>query len=380
MREQKLKAFSTRPSVFDTRLMRILDTVADGIVVMDDTGRVLMLNHACEEMFGYAAMDVVGNDVGVLMSPDHAELHQLFVDHYIETNEKRIIGASREVSGRHRDGSEIPIELSVGEAVTPEGRQFIGVMRDLRARKIMESRLAEAQSQLMQMTRINAMDEMSAAIAHELNQPLTAITLYLQALRRKYALALDSNADADVLELLDKAMRETNRAGKIVQRVSQFIEKREPKRTPVALEPLIDDCIDLMTLGYKATNVDVRRETPNSGLIFNVDPVQIQQILVNLIRNGIETVQGQPIQAVGISVAVDAHDVKVSVSDTGPGISPDLVPNLFSAFTGAKRQGLGLGLTISRAIAQNHGGDLTVDPGGNGRGATFTLRLPRNDA
>ena len=162
--------------------------------------------------------------------------------------------------------------------------------------------------------------------------------------------------------------------------IDAFIEKREPKRTPVALEPLIDDCIDLMTLGYKATNVDVRRETPNSGLIFNVDPVQIQQILVNLIRNGIETVQGQPIQAVGISVAVDAHDVKVSVSDTGPGISPDLVPNLFSAFTGAKRQGLGLGLTISRAIAQNHGGDLTVDPGGNGRGATFTLRLPRNDA
>jgi two-component system sensor kinase FixL len=374
MREDHSRGMSVSPSVSEARLASVLGTAVDGIVVMDDVARIILFNKACETLFGYSAEEVRGKNVKMLMPADYAHEHDGYLSHYLETGEKRIIGIGREVRGRHRDGTEFPIELSVGEAATPEGRQFIGIMRDLRPRKAVERRLAEAQAQLVNMTRISALDEMGAAIAHELNQPLTAIMLYLQAARRKASAG--GAPDEKLVEIVDKGVREAERASQIIQRMRGFVEKRDPERRPVAMATLIRECLELVMLGDAHSGVTVSAEIPDDLPEISADPVQIQQVLVNLVRNALEAVRECKRRFVRVRAFTEGADVIVCVSDSGGGVPPEVVPNLFRAFAGIKRRGLGLGLTISRSIAQNHGGDLSVEPLGEDGGAVFVLRLP----
>lgn len=374
MREDHSRGMSVSPSVSEARLASVLGTAVDGIVVMDDAARIILFNKACETLFGYSAEEVRGKNVKMLMPADYAHEHDGYLSHYLETGEKRIIGIGREVRGRHSDGTEFPIELSVGEAATPEGRQFIGIMRDLRPRKAVERRLAEAQAQLVNMTRISALDEMGAAIAHELNQPLTAIMLYLQAARRKASAG--GAPDEKLVEIVDKGVREAERASQIIQRMRGFVEKRDPERRPVSMAPLIRECLDLVMLGDAHSGVKISAEIPDDLPEISADPVQIQQVLVNLARNALEAVRECKRRVVRVRAFTDGPDMIVSVSDSGGGVPPEVVPNLFRAFSGVKRRGLGLGLTISRSIAQNHGGDLSVEPLGEDGGAVFVLRLP----
>ena len=364
------------PTVSEARLLSVLNTAVDGIVVIDESGRVLMFNKACERLFGYPAADVIGQNVSVIMPPDYAAEHDRYLANYRATGEKRIIGIGREVRARHQDGTVFPVELSVGEARTPAGRQFIGIIRDLRQRKATEERLNQLQAQLVHMARINAMDEMGAAIAHEINQPLTAVMLYLQAVRRR--LGSRPEVDATAMDVLDRAVKEAERAGSIIQRMRQMVEKRDPHRTPANLAALIAEALDLTLVGTTATNVDVRRHVAPDMPPVEIDTVQIQQVVVNLIRNAIEAVRERETRWIDIAARIENEQAIVEVTDSGPGIPPDAVRTLFKAFSTTKRTGLGLGLAISRSIAQNHGGDLSVDAGGGetGRGARFRLSLP----
>lgn len=377
MRGDHFESIAAGASVSKARLYSVLDTAVDGIVVMDDRARIILFNKACETLFGYSAEEVRGKNVKILMPVDYAAAHDGYVKHYLDTGERRIIGIGREVRARHRDGTEFPIELSVGEAATPEGRQFIGIMRDLRGRKAVEQRLAYAQAQLVSMARVNAVDEMGAAIAHELNQPLTAIMLYLQAVKRKS----DGVAGLDgvLVEILDKAVREAERASQIIQRMRQFVEKREPERKPIDVHALLRECVDLVMLGNTLAEVSVKLEISAGLPALHADPVQVQQVVVNLVRNGIEAVRQAASKTVTVSANCDGANMVIAVSDTGGGVPAETVPGLFKAFAGNKRGGLGLGLAISRSIAQNHGGDLFLGPGEKDRGATFILRLPLDE-
>lgn len=359
------------PTVSEARLTSVLDTAVDGIVVMDDHGRILVFNHACERLFGWRAEEVVGENVRMIMPPEYADRHDSYLDNYHRSGQRRIIGIGREVRARHRDGTVIPVELSVGEASTPDGKQYVGVLRDLRPRKEAEQRLLELQGNLVHMTRVSAMDEMGAALAHELNQPLTAIMLYLQAAAKAQP---DAMPEA-TRKILLKAVREAERAGSIIQRMRQFVEKREPERKPADVRVLVDEAIELTLLG-NASPPRVLRDHPRDLPLVQVDAVQIQQIVVNLVRNAVEAVRGRPHPVIRVGSRLDGAYVQLSIEDSGEGIPAEIVPTLFKAFSTSKRTGLGLGLAISKTIAQNHGGDLTVDPGGDGRGARFVLQLP----
>ncbi|MCB1508345.1 MAG: PAS domain S-box protein [Hyphomicrobiaceae bacterium] len=364
-------------TVSEARLGSILATAVDGIIVIDDKMNVLVFNAACERLFGYYATEVIGRNVKVLMPEGYASQHDDYVRNYMRTGEKKIIGIGREVSARHKDGTVIPIELSVGEAATTPGRQFVGILRDLRPRKAVERRVSQLQAQLVHLARVSAMDEMGAAIAHELNQPLTAVMLYLQAAERSLKkLNGDSPHDPAIANLLQKGLREADRASSIIQRMRNFVERREPERRWIDIVNLIDDSVDLTLLGANANTVRVRRRYEESLPDVEADPVQIQQILVNVLRNAVEASRGAREPWLAVSTAFTGSSVTVSVEDSGPGIPSEVMPTLFKAFSTGKRTGMGLGLAISRTIAQNHGGDLTVDPGGNGRGATFILTLP----
>ena len=363
------------PTVSEARLLSVLDTAVDGIVVIDDRSRILVFNKACEQLFGHAASDVMGKSIKILMPPEFSTEHDGYVASYMKTGVQRIIGIGREVRGCHADGTVFPIELSVGEARTPEGRQFIGIIRDLRPRKAVEQRLAQLQAQLVKMARVNAMDEMGAAIAHELNQPLTAVMLYLQALARKLKSG-DAEVDAALLEILGKASREAERAGSIIQKMRHFVEKREPDRQAVDVSKLVDEALELTLLGHDGADIELVRDEAPALPPIDVDPVQIQQVMINLFRNAVEAVKGREDRWIRIAVHTESNRLLVEVEDSGAGIPKETVRDLFKAFSSSKKSGLGLGLAISRSIAQNHGGDLLVEPGGSGRGATFVLSLP----
>lgn len=366
-----------RPTLSEARLESVLETAPDGIIVMDEAARILVFNKACETLFGYTAAEVVGGNVRQLMPQEHHDNHDLYVQRYRATGEKRIIGVGREVEGRRKDGSIFPIDLAVGEAATPNGRQFIGVIRDLSARRDAERRLAAVQSDLIRMTRVSALDEMGSALAHELNQPLTAIMLYLQALQRDTErLATDRHAQRNRAgELLGKAMREAQRAGAIIQRVRQLVEKRAPERRRVDLNDVIDEALELALLGRRKS---VRLERIHAVDLpqVNVDPVQIQQVVLNLARNGIEAALHAEKPTLIVRTWREAETVCFSVADNGPGIPPEQMQVLFQAFRTESGNGMGIGLTISRTITQNHMGEMVVDPGGGGRGACFIVKFP----
>lgn len=369
----------TVPAISDAQLASVLDTAADGIIIIDERGIVLTYNKACERLFGYTAVEMLGRNVNAIMPNNHARAHDGYIANYLTSGHRKIIGIGREVMAQHRDGTVIPVHLSVGEAVTSAGRQFIGIMRDLRARNESEQRLAQLQANLVRMARVSAVDEMGAALAHELNQPLTALMLYLQAVERSCAKQGAANAlPASVMTILEKAVHEAERAGSIIQRMRQFIEKRDPVRKLVELNPMIEDALELTILGSPpGTRIvrDLGIDLPH----VQVDPVQIQQVVVNLVRNALEAIKSCDVQVVRVSTTLRPDGVAMSVLDSGPGIPPEGIAELFKAFSSSKSQGLGLGLAISKSIAQTHGGDLIVDPGGRGRGACFTLLLPLPD-
>jgi two-component system sensor kinase FixL len=363
------------PTVSEARLASVLGTAPDGIVVVDESGTVLTYNGAAERMFGRPARDVIGRNVTLLMPEEFAALEGGDLTRYLSSGFRRIIGHSREVRARHADGTVFPIELSVGEARTPEGRQFIGIMRDSRPRKEAERRLNQLQADLVHIARVSAIDEMGAVLAHELNQPLTAITLYLQAIRRSAAKNQTPELPEATREILGKALREAERAAAIIQRMRSFVEKREPERTPADIQALVDEAVELTLLGHRP-HVRIERVRGEDVPALAVDAVQIQQVVVNIMRNALDAVRRSSDPCVRVASWAEREFVLVAITDSGPGIAPDVLPNLFRAFNTTKRSGLGLGLSISKTIAQNHGGDLWVDPGGGGRGATFTLQLP----
>lgn len=358
----------------EARLASVFDTAVDGIVVINDRGQVLAFNKACEKLFGYEAIDLLGRNVSRIMPADYAREHDSYVQNYLDTGEKKIIGIGREVQGRHKDGTVFPIELSVGEAATPAGRQFIGILRDLRQRKQIEERLSKAQAQLLHMTRMSAMDEMGAAIAHELNQPLTAVLLYLQSVSRKAK--TDGSVEPNILGVIEKAVREAERAGEIIQRMRQLVEKKAPARETINVADLVRNCLEMAELGSGEGASFLKGDVAGNLPPLAADPVQIRQVLINLLRNAREAVADVENKKVTLSVRRDRNVLEFRVTDNGPGVPDDVTDSLFKAFSGKKQKGVGLGLAISRSIAQNHGGDLKLEPRPEEGGASFLLTLP----
>ena len=362
---------------FESLLLSVLDTAVDGIIIIDEHGRMLVYNQACERLFGYSPAEALGQNVGLIMPPEFSRQHERYIADYLSTGQRKVIGRGREVKAQHRDGAIFPVELSIGEATTPDGPRFIGIVHDLRPSYASKERLNQLQANMVHMARVSTMDEMGAALAHELNQPLTALMLYLQAMERA-AERQDSPSSIpeNMMAVLRKAVHEAERAGDILQRMRQFVEKRDPRRRLVDINPLVEDALELTQFGTRpgATRINCDFEADLPQVL--VEPVQIQQILVNLARNALEAVKDRPKPEIAFTTRRTERGVAIQVEDNGPGIRTEVLPDLFKAFVSSKSQGLGLGLAISKTIAQSHGGTLDADPGGNGRGARFTLSLP----
>jgi two-component system sensor kinase FixL len=360
----------------EARLRSILETAPDAIIVIDDRGIMESFSPAAERLFGISAAEAIGENVNILMPSPYRERHDGYIQHYLETGERRIIGVGRIVVGQRKDGSTFPMELAVGEAMVSGRRLFTGFIRDLTERQLTENRLQELQTELLHVSRLTDVGQMASALAHELNQPLAAIVNYVQASRR-FLQAENAQVSPKIFETMDKAVAQAARAGEIIKHLRSFISKGDAEHRLEDLNKVVEEATALGLVGAKESGVTVRWALHHDPLPVIVDKVQIQQVVFNLVRNSIEAMADHPLPhdlLVGTGLA-DAATAEVSVSDTGPGLAVKVQAQLFQPFITTKDKGMGLGLSICRSIIDAHGGRLWATANAD-RGVTFQFILP----
>jgi two-component system, LuxR family, sensor kinase FixL len=359
----------------EAHLKSILDTVPDAMVVIDEGGIIHSFSSAAEKMFQYYADEVIGKNVYMLMPSPFRESHDGYLDRYITTNEPKIMGRGRIVAGLRKDGTTFPMELCVGEMRSLEHRYFTAFARDLTERQQTEARLQELQSELIHISRLSAMGEMASTLAHELNQPLSAIANYQTGALFFLDQCKDETA-AVLREPLQSAADQAIRAGEIIRRMRNFVERGETDREVVHLSRLVEEASALALVGAKEMDLRVNLNLDPADDNVLVDKVQIQQVILNLTRNAVEAMSGGPSRTLMISTETkDRKMAVVSVTDTGSGIAPEIATQLFQPFVTSKTNGLGVGLSVSRTIVEAHGGQIWGEdnPGG---GTTFRFTLP----
>ncbi|HEX7853457.1 MAG TPA: PAS domain S-box protein [Sphingobium sp.] len=371
----------------ESHLRSILSTVPDAMVVIDKAGVIISFSAAAEALFGYREVEVVGENVAMLMPSPDRDRHNAYIGRYHDTHEKRIIGIGRVVFARRKDGTTFPVELSIGE--TTEGTEplFTGFIRDLTERHQTEAKLEALQSELIHVARLSAMGTMASTLAHELNQPITAIATYAEAIRDQ--LGDPSPEDLPMIrEAMDDTAREALRAGHIVRRLRDFVAKGEVEKTVEPLPQLINEAAILGLMGAREQSVEPQFDLDPYASPVLVDKVQIQQVLINLIRNAVEAM-GQVGEQTGghagsgkrrltVTSRVDERpgNIRITVSDTGPGVAREVADQLFTAFITTKAEGMGLGLSICRTIVEANGGRIWMEPRPGG-GAEFHFTLIR---
>jgi two-component system sensor kinase FixL len=362
-----------------SHLRSILSTVPDARVIIDDNGLILSFSAAAEALFGYGEDEVLGKNLCLLMPSPNRERHDSYIRRYLQTGEKRIIGQRKVFLAERKDGTSFPIELYVGEANNGTERIFTGFIRDLTERRQTEEQLQALQSKLIQVSRVSAMGTMASTLAHELNQPIAAITNYVEAARD---LLIKPAADdlPMIQEALADAATDALHAGNIIRRLRNFVANGHAERSVESLPALIDEAALLGLLGARERGIEATFDLdPWASPVF-VDRVQIQQVLINLIRNACEAMHGCPRRQLMVTTRPDRHGfVRVTVADTGPGVAKEVVEQLFTAFVSTKQDGMGLGLSICRTIIEANKGSIWMEPREDG-GTNFHFTLPRAEA
>jgi len=371
-----LSALYRERSAYDqerAHLALIVQSANDAIMSETLEGVITTWNKAAEAMFGYAATEIVGTSVTRLFPPHRqrdeedilAEVRQgRAVEHY-ETERVR------------KDGALIHASVTVSP-IRDVGGKVIGAsktVRDITERKAAEARLQALSAELSHVARVSEMGQLSAAIAHELNQPLTAVLNYTNVAKRLIA-ATDPAATAKAYEAVSKAGEQAVRAGQIIKRLRDFVEKRETNRTIESINTIAEDALALGLIGTRSADIKTHIDlAPNSPPIM-VDRVQIQQVLVNLLRNAAEAMANSPRRELTVATCqINGDAVEVTVADTGPGIPDELADRIFMPFVTTKPGGMGIGLAISRSIIEAHGGRLSMTPNAGG-GTVFQFTLP----
>lgn len=357
----------------EAHLQSVLETIPDAMIVIDAQGLIQSFSATATRLFGYAADEAVGRNISLLMPSPYREQHDSYLARYMATGERRIIGSGRLVVGQRKDASTFPMELAVGEMRSGNRRFFTGFVRDLTERQQTQKRLQDLQSELIFMGRFSAMGEMASTLAHELNQPLTAAALYLNGARR----ILDGNREdnrAQAREAIEEAAAQMLRAGEIIKRLREFVSRGESERREENLPKLIEEACALALVGARETGVHVSFQFDPRAQSVMADKVQIQQVLLNLIRNAIEAMQDTVHRGLVIATHLEDDAIRIDVADSGSGIAPEIAENLFQPFITSKKTGMGVGLSISRTIVESHGGRIWADPRPGG-GTVFHLTL-----
>jgi two-component system, LuxR family, sensor kinase FixL len=357
-------------------IQALLDTAVDAVVMIDHRGTVSAFNRSAERLFGYSTDEVVGKNVNVLMPAPWRAEHDSYLERYARTGIPHIIGVGRDVEGQRKDGSRFPAFLSVGRIADSDPPRFVGFVRDVTTERLAlasiqaerdhaESRRREEQEarrlqeRLTHVSRMATMGEMAAGIAHELNQPLSAIATYARACERFL-----NSAQPDLPETLSSLAEisvEAMRAGEMIRRLRQLVSSHPSDRVPTQLNVLVRDLGVLMQADARVHRTQIDFELEPSLPLVHADQAQLQQMVLSLVRNAIEALTDAG--ATGRKILIRtarAQDgrIELSVCDNGPGVAADRVDRLFMPFVTTKTRGTGLGLAIGQTIAQAHGATL----------------------
>ncbi|MFL5294773.1 MAG: sensor histidine kinase [Phenylobacterium sp.] len=352
-----------------------LDRAADATIAIDHEGRILTFSHAAEQLFGWKAEEVVGRNVRMLMPPSYAQAHDAYIDRYLATGDSRVIGAERQVAGLRKDGAEFPMDLKIHEVKVGAKRFFTGVVHDLSTLREAERRSDELRAQLTQVWSLNSMGEMASVLAHELNQPLSAVANYLRAARTLIAkLELDED---DLVDAVSRAGDQAVRAGEIIRTMRDLAARGGAERKPESLSGILGEIEFIIGLMVRDAGARVFYDLYRGPDIVLADRIQIQQLVVNLVRNAIDAVAKFPNREIRISTKINEDGKFVTtVEDSVPGVDPNVMGRVFQPLSSTKPDGMGLGLSICSAIVENHGGRIWVECSPLG-GAAFSFVLAR---
>lgn len=333
----------------------LMKAAADAIIVFDGAGRIQRFNRAAQFMFGYEEDEVRDQNIDLLMPREH--------------------DAAEEV-GRRKNGEIFPLHLSLGEIEDHDRWRFVGIIRDLSEVRSAEAQLRHLEDQLLHADRLVILGELTAGIAHEINQPLTAIAAYADAGRH----LLERHEDVareELHSICERIAQQARRAGEVVHRLRKLVRISSAKKDHYDINQIIKNTIYLFEYEIKKTNIKLDFNALNEGWKLYVDEIQVQQILVNLIKNALDAIAaaGRQNGLVRVQVKETGQAVEIAVSDNGPGVPEAVRSQLFEPFFTTKPQGVGLGLSICKNIAGAHGGSLRYSQSEQG-GSCFTLKLP----
>ena len=374
----------SRHSPEDSSLLAlIIETAPDAIITADTNGNILSFSPAAERIFGHTEAEVIGRNVTMLMPEPYRSEHDGYMDHYLKTGERRIIGIGREVRAQRKSGEIFLAELAVGELKFGKDHVFTGFIRDADDRAKAETRARELQHSLERVSRIQMLGEMSAALAHEINQPLAAITNFAEA--AKHALGSDA-PDLDAIAKQVTAISEQSmRAGEIIRRMRKLVERGTAN---IQREDINDIILEAIRVGRLSTTserlhleFDLGEELPD----VMADRIQIQQVILNLMRNAIEALTDDEhrvkiasnlsnrVERIVLKAGHVNDQVVVSIHDSGPGIPDHIQERLFDPMVTTKTRGLGIGLAVCRTIIAAHGGRIWAENVDDGAVFHFTL-------
>lgn len=354
-------------------LRSIIDASPVAALTIDEQGRILTFSRMAELTFGYREKDVSGKNVRMLMPEPDQSRHDGYMNDYLQTGEKRIIGRVRVVKALRSNGEKFPAALHVSEFTNGQ-RIFVGFVDDISEKEETERRLSETQYQLQHAGRIGAMGQIATSIAHELNQPLTAAASLAGAVSLTLKKAQCAHCDEAIL-LLDDVVGEIRRASDIIFQMREFVRKRKTAKSLHNINRIVEDAAALAVIGAEADGVEVKWSLAPDMDEISLDHIQIQQVVTNLICNAIDAMGGAMEKVLTITTAKTDGGVSVSIADTGPGIDRLAKKKLFEPFVSSKEDGLGVGLSISKSIIDAHQGEIGASNPDSG-GCVFTFTLP----
>src|SRR5688572_26518786 len=340
------------------RWRAIVEAAVDAIIVIDGRGRFEAFNPAAERLFGYAEREALGQNVSLLMPAPYRDEHDSYLERYQREGGPRIIGIGREVTGRHRDGTIIPLHLSVGEMLVAGERKFVGMLHDLSVRKRIEQQLSEQQS-------LAKIGEMAAVLAHEIRNPLAGIRGAMQVMASRWEPATkEGMVTKEIIARVDTL-------SELMQDLLLYARPPKPRPTPVDLEPLIRTTVDLLSRDPDVSGVQVNIE--GAASLVRADAELLKIVFQNVLINGAHAMAGGG--ELRVQLGGDGQLSSVAFTDHGPGIPADVRDKIFTPFFTTKVRGTGLGLPTAKRLVEAQGGTIAVDCPPDG-GTTVTVHLP----
>jgi PAS domain S-box-containing protein len=356
----------------------VVETASDVVVSIDENGKIILANPATNRIFGHAPEELIGKPLTVLMPKAMRGLHEAGFKRYLETGARQLNWQGTEMTAMRADGEEFSVEVSFGEMTTDQGKLFTGFIRDISEKKRAEEEIRSTHAEIARMMRVLTVGQLTASIAHEVNQPLSGIVTNASTCLRM--LSSDQPNIEGARETARRTIRDGNRASEVVTRLRNLFKRKEVAAEPIDLNDAAQEVIALSMSELQSDRILLRHDFAENLPAVKGDRVQLQQVILNLLRNASDAmreVDDRPRQLLIKTECDDKKNVQLTVQDTGVGISPGAADRLFESFYTTKEEGMGIGLSVSRSIIEAHRGRLWASAN-DGPGSSFTFSIPHD--